>query len=180
MLTKTALQRCIIIVVAHGFDEAETISLMSILRQAGLCVKSLGMTSGLVNGVHGICLMPDLTLSDLDSLVKTTTFSVVILPENKQCLNRLEADPRLHNFLRQVLAQGCQIVVNAEGRRFLKKTSIADPGLFRGGNGSEPLLLREQGQSIEALARDLVNRMGQMLRASRAGELPEELPESVW
>ncbi|MGC1376211.1 MAG: DJ-1/PfpI family protein [Anaerolineales bacterium] len=165
MRTKNAFQRCILTVIAQGFDEAETISLISMLRQAGLCVKSMGMTSGLVSGAYGICLMPDLTLSDLDSLSKMTTFSAVILPENRQCLARLEADPRLHNFLRQVLTQGGCIVAGAEGRQFLKKIPIGDIGLFRSSNGGEPLLLpRDQGQSVETLARDLVFRMGQPAR----------------
>ncbi|MGC1375582.1 MAG: DJ-1/PfpI family protein [Anaerolineales bacterium] len=165
MPTKTALQKCILTIIAQGFDEADTVSLISILRQAGLCVKSMGMTSGLVSGAYGICLMPDLTLSDLDSLAKTMTFSAVILPENRQCLSRLEADPRLHNFLRQVLAQGDRIIAGAEGRRFLKTISVGDPGLFGSNSGGEPLLLpRDQGQPIEVFARDLLLRMGQPSR----------------
>lgn len=135
-------------------------SVISILRQAGLCVKSMGMTSGLVSGSYGISLMPDLTLSDLNNLAQTTKFSAVILPESKQCLARLETDPRLHNFLRQVWSQGCQIVVSANGKKFLKKISAGAPGLWSN-NGLPPLLLpREQGQPIEALARDLLYRIG--------------------
>jgi putative intracellular protease/amidase len=163
--TKTTVQACILIIIAHGFHEADTIGLISILRQAGLCVKSMGMTSGLVSGAYGVCLMPDLILSDLNNLVKTTRFSAVVLPENKQCLARLEADPRLHNFLRQVLAQAGHIVASAEGRQFLKKISVGDPGLFGSNNGSEALLLpREHGQPIEALAQNILHRVGQPLR----------------
>jgi len=144
----------------------DTISLISILRQAGLCVKSMGMTRGLVRGAYGICLMPDLTLSDLDDLAKTITFGAAILPENKQCLVRLEADPRLHNFLHQVLAQGGQIVAGVEGRQFLKKIFVGDPKLIGSSNGAESLLLlRGSGQSLEALARDLVQSMEQSLRS---------------
>lgn len=165
MSTKTIFQKCILVITTRGFDEVETIHLISVLREAGLCVKSLGATSGLVAGRYGIYLMPDLTFSDLDDLAKTSSASVVILPENRQCLIRLEADPRLHNFLRHLLAQGGQIVVGPEGRQFLKKTSVGDPGLFGSSNRHEPLLLlREHGQSIETLAHDLVYRIGEPLR----------------
>ena len=165
MPTKTALQKCILTIIAPGFEEAYTISLISILRQAGLCVKSVGMTSGLVSGAYGVCLVPDLILSDLDSLSKTTTFSAVILPENRQCLSRLEADPRLHNLLQQVCAQGGRIVAGTEGRLFLKTISAGDPGLFGSNNGGELLLLpQDQGQSVEMLARDLLHQMGQPSR----------------
>jgi hypothetical protein len=160
--TKIITQRCILAVLAPGFDEADTINLLTVLRQAGLCVKSMGMTRGLVSGAYGICLMPDLTFSDLDNLSKTTSFSAAILPENKRCLARLEADPRLHNFLRQVLAQGGQIVAGVEGRQFLKKIFVGEPGLFGSGNGEESLLL--PWEPAEALARDLLNRMMQPSR----------------
>jgi hypothetical protein len=108
--------------------------------------------------------MPDLTFSDLDYLRKTVSFNVVILPENKQSLARLESDPRLHNFLRHVIATQGRIVAGAEGRHFLKKLSVGVPGLG-GSNGEELLLLpREQGQSVEMFARDLLYWLGQPVR----------------
>ena len=165
MSIKTTSQTCVLSIVAPGFDETETVSLISTLRQAGLCVKSVGATSGLVSGVYGICLMPDLTFSDLDCLTKTVTFGTVILPENRQCLARLESDPRLHNLIRQVLAAGGRIVAGAEGRQFLRKISIGVPGTGSSSGIESLLLLREQGQSIEAFARDLLYSMGQPVRA---------------
>lgn len=162
MPAKINLQRCILMVITRGFNEEDAIHLISALREAGLCVKSLGMTSGLVSGQHGIYLMPDLTFSDLDDLARNSSISAVILPETRQCLTHLEADPRLHNFLRHVLSQSSQIVVNVEGRKFLKKISVWDPGLIRSSNGAEPLLLsRDQGQSIESLAQRIILRMSQ-------------------
>lgn len=165
MSAKNIAQICVLTVISHGFDEMETIHLISTLREAGLCIKIVAATNGLVSGTYGVCLMPDLTFSDLDSLSKTVTFSVVILPENKQCLNKLESDPRLHNFLRHIASAGGRIVVGAEGRQFLKKLSVGVPG-SGSNNDHEPLLLpREQGQSVEAFARDLMFWMGQPLRA---------------
>lgn len=82
--------------------------MLSLLRQAGLCVKSVSLTSGLVGGAHGVWLMPDLTLADLDRLTATTSINVVILPEGSQSLARLEADARVHRLLRQVAVRGGQ------------------------------------------------------------------------
>lgn len=157
MYTKTGAQGCVLVIITQGFNEVDTINLISILRQAGLCAKSVATTSGLVNGAYGIRLMPDLTFSDLDYLAKTTPVCGVILPENRQSLARLETDPRLHNFLRQVVAQGGQIVMGADGRPFLKKLSIGDFGLFGSNNDGKPsLLLREPGQPVEELARSFI------------------------
>ena len=164
MSTKTTPQTCILCIVTHGFDELETINLISTLRQAGLCIKIIAATSGLVSGTYGICLMPDLTFSDLDCLAKTVTFSAVILPENRQGLARLESDPRLHNLLHQVLASRGRIVAGSEGQQFLRKISIGVPG--SGSSSGEPLLLlREQGQSMDTFVRSLLYSMGQPLRA---------------
>lgn|GEM_PF-1358931 len=167
MPTKTVFQRCILSVVAHGFDEADTIRLITILRQAGLCVKSLGMTSGLVSGAYGIYLMPDLILSDLEDLVKIMSFGAVILPENQPCLSRLETDPRLHNFLRQVLVQGGQVIAGANGRQFLKKIAVTASGSVEGQNRGECLLLpHDFGEPLEAFTRDLLYRIGQRARGA--------------
>jgi len=165
LATKNIAQMCVLNIITHGFDEIETISLISTLRQAGLCTKIVAATSGLVSGAYGICLMPDLTFSDLDCVTKTATFGAVILPENRQCLAKLESDPRLHNLLRQVLAAGGRVVAGTEGKQFLRKISIGVPGIGSS-SGDEPLLLlREQGQSIEAFARSLLYSMGQPVRA---------------
>ena len=162
MTAKITFQECILVVITQGFDEAGTVTLISTLRQAGLCVKSLAMTNGLIDGTYGICVMPDLTLSDLDNLSKTTVVRAVILPESEQCLARLEVDPRLHYFLRKVLSLGGNIVVNAAGRRFLRKTSVGDPSLLESNSGGEPLLLSwDQGQPVDELVHSFLHKVGQ-------------------
>jgi hypothetical protein len=129
-------------------------------------MKSMGITKGLVSGAYGVCLMPDSNLADLDRLLKTMSFSMVILPENKQCLARMEADPRLHNLLSQVIAQKGQIAIGPEGMRFLRTIAAEDIGWVGSSNSDGPLLLiREAGESIEAFAHDLVRRLKQPMRA---------------
>ncbi len=112
MSAKTVAQNCVLVVMTNGFDETETIAMISVLRQAGLCVKSVGLASGLVGSAHGLWIMPDLTLSDLDDWMKTKFIRLVILPENEQSLARLEIDPRIHKILRHVVAQKGQIAVS--------------------------------------------------------------------
>lgn len=153
-------QNCVLLVIADGFEEREAIVVLSLLRQAGLCVKSIGLTSGPVSSAQGVELMPDLTFADLDRLPGTTAISAVILAEGKQSLIRLEDDPRVHRLLRQVVAQRGQIVTSLEGLRVPRAAAVW-------GNESEaadddagmPILVREPGQSSEALAQDLIRRL---------------------
>jgi hypothetical protein len=154
-------QKCALIIIAEGFEETETIAMLGLLRQAGVCVKSVGLTSGLISSAHGVCLMPDLTLTDLDELAQATFIDAVILPEGKQSLSRLEADPRVHRLLHQVIAQRGQIVTGHEGLRVLRAAAV-----WR--NGSEeldadqelPVFLRKPRQPITAFIRDLIQRLG--------------------
>lgn len=136
--------------------------MISLLREAGLCVKSVGLTSGLVSSAHGVWLMPDLTLADLDRLTQTTSINVVILPGGTQNISRLEADPRVHKLLRQAVAQRGQIATGSEGLRVLRAAAVWGDGSREADDGQRmPVLLREPGQSPEAFARALIRRLKQ-------------------
>ena len=138
----------------------EAIAFISLLRQAGLYVKSVGLTSGLIDSAHGVRIMPDLTFTDLNGLADTTAIRVVILPGGKQSLARLEADPRVHRLLRQVVAQRGQIVTSPEGLRVPRSAVVwgSEPG-EADDDERMPVLVREPGQSVEAFARDLIRRL---------------------
>jgi hypothetical protein len=156
---KDAGQRCALVIIADGFEEVETIVLLSALRQAGLCVKSVALTNGLVGGAHGVWLMPDLILTDLD-LMDTTSINLVILPEGGRSLSRLEADPRVHQLLRQVVARRGQIATSLEGLRVPRAAAVwvSESGEAND-NQKSPVLLRDPRQSPEAFAQELVRRL---------------------
>lgn len=147
-------------VIADGFEEAETIVMLSVLRQAGLCVKSVGLTNGLVSGAHGVWLMPDLALADLNRLIDTTAIKLIILPEGDQSLARLEADPRVHQLLRQVVARRGQIVTSPEGLRVPRAAAVwVNESEEDSDDQRATVLLRDPGQSPETFAQDLVRRL---------------------
>ncbi len=169
MSAKSVAQTCVLVVMTNGFDEAETITMISILRQAGLCVKSMGLASGLVGSAHGLWIMPDITLSDLDDLVKTKFIRLVVLPENEQSLARLETDPRIHKILRQVVTQKGQIAVGPRGLQLLRAASAQSRELD--GNCldyADHLLVHRPDQSPEAFAYDLIHHL---VQPSRSGSL---------
>jgi len=160
LVAKDANQRCALVVLADGFEEAEAIIFLSLLRQAGLYVKSVGLTSGLVGGAHGVWLMPDLTIANLDGPTDTTPISVVILPEGRQSLTRLEADPRVHRLLRRVVAQRGQIVTSSDGLQVVRAAGVLfnELGVIDD-DRAMPVLLRKSEQSLETFARDLIRRL---------------------
>lgn len=165
MITKASNHRCILIIIADGFDELETIIWLSKLRQAGLSVKSVGLTNGLVGGIHGIWLMPDLTFADLDHLLKTTAINLVVLPGGGQSLGRLEADPRVHKLLRQVIAQQGQIVTTTEGL-LISQIAAVWPNVSGDAknNQAEPILLCDSATSPDVFVQGLIQQLLQSPR----------------
>lgn len=151
-MEKNSPQHCAFIVIANGFNETETIILLSMLRQARLCAKSVGLTNGLINGSHGILLMPDLTLTELEHSLAQLTISLLALPGEESSLARLELDPRVHQLVRRTLEQGGIIATAGRGVQLLK--TAAGPE-FDVEDSGQVVVWQALGSSMEAVARDL-------------------------
>ena len=164
MIAKDTAPKCVLLLIANGYEEIEAVTLLSTLRQAGLCVKCVGLTSGLVGGVHGVWLMPDLSFANLDRLLKSSDITLVILPDGRQSLTSLEVDPRVHRLLRRVVAQGAQIVATTEGLSLLQAADIYSKTSVEANNLQE-ILVRDPAKSPQDFAQDLIRRLLQSPRA---------------
>jgi hypothetical protein len=160
LITRDSRQSCALIIIADGFEEPEVIGWLSALRQAGLCIKSVGLTGGLIGGAHGIWLMPDLALADLEPLLNTTIINLIILPDGGQSLNRLEADPRIHKLLHRIAEQQGQIVTGPEGIKILQAAAVWSSEMKEINDASETsVLLRNWEKPFEIFAQDLIRRL---------------------
>ena len=65
----------VVVPLAEGFEEIEFSTIVDILRRAGIDVAVAGLKEGIINGAHGIMIMPD-TLIDK---VSADNFDVIIL-----------------------------------------------------------------------------------------------------
>lgn len=95
-------KRRIFILVASGFEETEVSTVTRTLRRAGLPVALVGLTAGPIRGSYGLSLEPDLLLSEAG----VETPQAVVLPGGLQGARQLNADPRVHNLLRETVFQG--------------------------------------------------------------------------
>src|SRR2546422_10840349 len=70
----------VVIPLAHGFEEIETVTVVDILRRAGISVTIAGVEGGTppaaVEGRTGIKLVPDMTIDE----VEATDFDMIVLP----------------------------------------------------------------------------------------------------
>ena len=103
------LQPILFVLWSHYFEEAPAVLFITELRQAGLCVKVVGLRGAQAPGVHGVVLQPDLTLGQALRLVHRA--SCVVLPCPAKRITALQNDPRLLEFFQQAAHNAALFVV---------------------------------------------------------------------
>ncbi|MEM7535022.1 MAG: DJ-1/PfpI family protein [Chloroflexota bacterium] len=81
------------------FDEQMAISLITALRSVGHKVKSVSLRGEKVAGMHGVTIVPDMTLNQ--AMAFADQAACVILPCHTPHVTPWSHDPRLHQFLRK-------------------------------------------------------------------------------
>lgn len=141
----------ILVPLAHGCEELEAVTIIDLLRRAGLEVVSAGLEAGPVKASRGVVLQPDVLLDE----VLDQPFDMVALPGGLPGADHLDRDPRIAPLLRRVagekrfVAAICaapKVLANAgllEGRQ-----ATAYPGVLEG------LGLADASRGAGAVVRD--------------------------
>ncbi len=92
----------VLVPLADGFEEIEAVTVIDLLRRAGIEVTTAGLSPGPVTGSHGIPISPDMTL---DAAVELS-FDMVALPGGMPGAAHLAADARILDLLRKHADRG--------------------------------------------------------------------------
>jgi len=92
----------VLVPLAQGCEELEAVTIIDLLRRAGIEVVTAGLEAGPVTGSRGTVLVPDTTLD----AVADETFDMVALPGGLTGATNLDADPRLQLVLSRQAEQG--------------------------------------------------------------------------
>lgn len=92
----------VLIPLAAGFEDLEAVTLVDLLRRAGLDVLTAGLAPGLVQGARGLRVQPDVLLDD----VLDQDFHLVALPGGMPGAENLRRDARILAMLKRVAAAG--------------------------------------------------------------------------
>jgi protein deglycase len=92
----------VLVPLAQGCEEIEAVTVIDILRRAGITVVSAGLDDQPVRASRGVMLMPDNTLD----AVLHEDFDMIVLPGGQPGTNNLKADQRIIALLQKMALQG--------------------------------------------------------------------------
>lgn len=92
----------VLVPLAPGCEELEAVTLIDLLRRAGVEVVTAGLDDQPVRASRGVVLVPDTVLDQ----VLERDFDLLALPGGTQGADNLNADPRIHALLKRMAAAG--------------------------------------------------------------------------
>ena len=110
----------VLVTIAPGFEEIETITVVDILRRAGARVTLAGTVPGILKGSRGIKLEPDEILDKLGE----KEFDLICLPGGQPGTDNLKKDTRIEKILKRMQNQDKYIAAICAAPTILKKAGI--------------------------------------------------------
>jgi 4-methyl-5(b-hydroxyethyl)-thiazole monophosphate biosynthesis len=127
---KTAL-----VLFASGSEELETVTIVNVLRRAGVKVTLAGLTIGVLQGARSINILPDCMLDD----VLYDEFDIIVLPGGLPGTNHLRMDPRVISLLQRMNDQNKYLAAICAAPSVLAEAGLLDdkqatcyPGMMEG------------------------------------------------
>jgi 4-methyl-5(b-hydroxyethyl)-thiazole monophosphate biosynthesis len=93
--------KSVLVPLAQGSEELEAISVLNILRRAGIDTVSASLDGQPIRGSRGTLLIPD---TSLDEALKRK-FDMVVLPGGQPGTNNLKADARIIKLVQRMAAE---------------------------------------------------------------------------
>jgi len=114
--------KTVLVPLAQGCEELEAVTIIDILRRAGISVVSAGLDAQPVRASRGTVLLPDTTL---DEALKRS-FDMVALPGGQPGTNNLKADPRIIELVRRMARQDKHVAAVCAAPSVLATAGLLD------------------------------------------------------
>ena len=112
----------VLVPLAHGCEELEAVTIIDLLRRAGIAVTVAGLEAGPVTASRGVVLLPETTLD----AVLDQDFDLVVLPGGLGGAQRLEADRRIAALLRRMTEQGRYVAAICAAPKVLVSAGLVE------------------------------------------------------
>ena len=172
--------------LADGFEEVEAIAPVDMLRRAGVEVKTVGISGEVIDGRHGIKVIPDIGLSDI---TLDGNLEAVILPGGLPGATNLEESANVQKAIDFANDNGKYICAICAAPQILGhkglldgKEAIAYPGFeseLRGAEISEEYVVLD-GNIITAKGAGVATEFGLKIVSVLKGEtLADEIGKAI-
>ncbi|OYY93430.1 MAG: DJ-1 family protein [Hydrogenophilales bacterium 28-61-23] len=112
----------VLIPLAPGFEDLEAVTLVDLLRRAGIEVVIAGLQRGLIQGSRGTRIEPDAYLDD----VLARDFDLIALPGGLPGAEHLRDDARVQALLKKMAAAGRYTAAICAAPMALAKAGLLD------------------------------------------------------
>lgn len=92
----------VLVPLAEGFEEIEAVTVVDLLRRAGIEVRTAALARREVTGSHGITVLADIGLDE----AMAADYDMIVLPGGMPGARHLKADARVIELLQQIAAAG--------------------------------------------------------------------------
>ncbi|MGH8454385.1 MAG: DJ-1 family glyoxalase III [Nevskiales bacterium] len=112
----------VLVPLAEGFEEIEAVTIIDVLRRAGIKVVVAGLKPGAVTGSHGIRIDTDLALD----AARAADYALIALPGGLPGADHLEQDPRIRRLVLEMAAAGKTVSAICAAPRVLASAGLLE------------------------------------------------------
>lgn len=152
--------KTVLVPLATGFEEIEAVTIIDVLRRAGIHVRVAGLAHGPVTGSHGITLATDCTIDD----VEAAELAMIVLPGGMPGAANLERDERILALVRELESSGRTVAAICAAPRVLSSA-----GVLRGRKATAYPSVRALLVGAEVVDRPRVVRSGPVVTSQGVG-----------
>jgi len=112
----------VLVPLAPGFEEIEAVTVIDVLRRAGIEVTIAGTVAGEIKGRNGIGVASDVPLD----AVTAHPFDMIVLPGGSDGTENLKKDPRVKKILQEMERRGRYITAICAAPTVLSAAGLLD------------------------------------------------------
>ena len=112
-----------LVFLATGFEEIETVTVVDVLKRAGVDVTVAGLAPNVTEGKHGMKIVPDTSIDD----VHVDDFDAVVVPGGNPGYKNLRNDPRVITIVKKAFGSNKLVAAICAG-----PTVLSDAGVLEG------------------------------------------------
>lgn len=138
------------ILLAPGFEEAEALVPVDMLRRANIETATVSIIGEPVPGSHGVTVLADVTLDDVD----LSKADMIVLPGGGPGYKNLGKEPRVEQMVRKAAEKGLWLAAICAAPTLLGrwgllegKNAVCYPGMEEGLTGAQPRM--DQGFVVD-------------------------------